>query len=43
MMGNEKYGETRKRTLALGDIVGIQLAYPCGSGDTCPRKGIVND
>jgi hypothetical protein len=43
MMGNEKYGETRKRTLALGDIVGIQLAYPCGEGDTCPRKGIVND
>ena len=43
MMGNEKYGETRKRTLALGDIVGLQLAYPCDSGDTCPRRGIVDD
>ncbi len=43
MMGNAKYGETRKRTLALGDIVGIQLAYTCGEGDTCPRKGIKND
>jgi hypothetical protein len=43
MMGNAKYGETRKRTLALGDIIGIQRAYPCGDGDTCPRKGIVND
>ena len=43
MMGNEKYGEVRKRTLALGDIVGLQRAYPCGEGDTCPRKGIVND
>jgi hypothetical protein len=43
MMGNAKYGETRKRTLALGDVLGIQAAYPCGDGDTCPRKGIVDD
>jgi hypothetical protein len=43
MMGNAEYGETRKRTLALGDIVGLQTAYPCGSGDTCPRKGIADD
>jgi hypothetical protein len=43
MMGNAKYGEVRKRTLALGDIIGVQLAYPCGEGDACPRKGIRND
>ena len=43
MMGNAVYGETRKRTLALGDIIGIQTAYPCGGGDSCPRSGIVDD
>ena len=43
MMGNARYGETRKRTLGLGDIIGVQTAYKCGSGDACPRKGIVND
>ena len=43
MMGNAVYGETRKRTLALGDVVGIQTAYPCGDGDSCPRSGIVED
>jgi predicted Zn-dependent protease len=43
MMGNAKYGETRKRTLGLGDIIGVQTAYKCGSGDSCPRRGIVND
>lgn len=43
MMGNARYGETRKRTLGLGDIIGVQTSYKCGTGDTCPRKGIVND
>jgi hypothetical protein len=43
MMGNAKYGETRKRTLALGDVIGLQTAYTCGDGDTCPRKGIADD
>lgn len=43
MMGNARYGETRKRTLGLGDVIGVQTAYKCGSGDSCPRKGIVND
>jgi hypothetical protein len=43
MMGNAKYGEVRKRTLALGDIIGLQRAYPCGDGESCPRKPIVND
>ncbi|MEX2393403.1 MAG: matrixin family metalloprotease, partial [Actinomycetota bacterium] len=43
MMGNAEYGETRKRTLALGDIIGLQTAYPCGKGDTCRREGIAND
>jgi hypothetical protein len=43
MMGNAEYGETRKRTLALGDIVGLQTAYPCDAQDNCPRKGIVDD
>lgn len=43
MMGNAKYGEVRKRTLALGDIIGIQRAYPCGEGDSCPRTSIAND
>lgn len=43
MMGNAVYGETRKRTLGLGDVVGLQTAYPCGKDDTCPRKGVVDD
>ncbi len=43
MMGNAEYGETRKRTLALGDVIGLQTAYQCGKGDTCPREGIVDD
>ena len=43
MMGNARYGETRKRTLGLGDVIGVQNAYKCGSADSCPRKGIVND
>jgi hypothetical protein len=43
MMGNAVYGETRKRTPALGDIIGLQTAYPCGDGDVCPRKPIAND
>jgi hypothetical protein len=36
-------GEIRKRTLALGDIVGSQTAYPCSSGDRCPRTGVADD
>lgn len=36
-------GETRKRTLALGDVLGAQAAYPCGAGDRCPRTGIADD
>lgn len=43
MHGSTKYGETRKRTLALGDVVGLQKAYPCGPEDTCPREGIADD
>ena len=43
MMGNSEYGETRKRTLAYGDILGVQEAYPCGAGDRCPRTGITKD
>lgn len=43
MMGNAEYGETRKRTLALGDVVGLQTAYPCDADDVCPRGGIVDD
>jgi hypothetical protein len=43
MFGVTDYGETRKRTLALGDVSGLQTAYPCGSGDSCPRSGIKDD
>jgi hypothetical protein len=43
MYGVTDYGETRKRTLALGDVTGLQKAYPCGSGDSCPRSGIADD
>ena len=43
MSGYSKYGETSKRTLALGDVIGIQTAFPCGSGDSCPRTGVAND
>ena len=43
MFGNTAYGETRKRTLARGDALGIQKAYPCGSGDRCPREGFKED
>jgi hypothetical protein len=43
MFGQAAYGETNKRTLALGDVVGIQKAYPCDKEDICPRKGIKND
>ena len=39
MMGNAEYGETRKRTLALGDIIGLQTAYPCGEGRHVPAQG----
>ncbi len=40
MFGITAPGETRKRTLALGDIAGLQTAYPCTG---CPRTGIVDD
>lgn len=43
MYGSSAYGEVRKRTLALGDALGIQKAYPCGSGDRCPREGFKQD
>jgi hypothetical protein len=43
MFGSADPNETRKRTPALGDIVGVQTAYPCGSGDSCPRSGIAAD
>jgi hypothetical protein len=43
MFGNTEYGQTNKRTLALGDIVGVQKAYPCADGDRCPRSGIADD
>jgi hypothetical protein len=43
MHGNTQYGETRKRTPALGDVIGLQEAYPCDAGDRCPREGIVDD
>ncbi len=43
MSGYSEYGETNKRTPALGDVIGIQKAFPCGAGDSCPRSGIVDD
>lgn len=43
MYGATDPNETHKRTLALGDIVGVQTAYPCGDGDRCPRSGIRDD
>jgi hypothetical protein len=43
MHGAADPNETRKRTPALGDITGVQTAYPCRSGDSCPRSGITGD
>jgi hypothetical protein len=43
MYGVVEFGEIRKRTLALGDVLGVQAAYPCGAGDSCPRTGIIDD
>lgn len=43
MYGSANPNETLKRTLALGDIVGVQTAYPCSDGDACSRDGIVDD
>lgn len=43
MSGSTAYGQIGKRTLALGDIVGVQKAYPCATGDSCPRTGVVDD
>ena len=43
MHGGTQYEQFHKRTLALGDIVGVQKAYPCGGGDRCPRSGIRDD
>jgi hypothetical protein len=42
MFGSTQTGETRKRTLALGDVLGSRAAYPCGS--SCPTlSGIADD
>jgi hypothetical protein len=43
MSGYAGYGETNKRTPALGDIIGVQTLFPCGPGDSCPRTGIAAD
>ncbi len=43
MSGYAGYGETNKRTPALGDIMGVQKLFPCGPGDSCPRTGIADD
>jgi len=43
MSGYSQYGETNKRTPSLGDVMGIQKAFPCDAKDSCPRKGIAND
>jgi hypothetical protein len=43
MFGSAAPNEIRKRTPALGDITGLQKAYPCGRGDSCPHAGIVSD
>jgi hypothetical protein len=43
MFGGDEPGSISKRTLALGDIVGSQTAYPCGAGDSCPRSGMAAD
>lgn len=43
MAGSTEYSETRKRTPALGDVVGLQTAYPCAGADACPRSGIADD
>lgn len=43
MHGGTQYEEFHKRTLALGDIAGLQKAYPCAGEDRCPRSGIRDD
>jgi hypothetical protein len=43
MFGNGKPGQIGARTLALGDVVGAQTAYPCDASDSCPRTGMVSD
>jgi hypothetical protein len=43
MSGYSEYGETNKRTPALGDIMGIQKEFPCDANDRCPRDGIADD
>lgn len=43
MSGTSEYGEVRKRTLGLGDVVGLQTVYKCGAGDVCPRTGLRDD
>lgn len=43
MFGSADVNETRKRTPALGDVIGVQTAYPCRPGESCPRSGIVKD
>lgn len=43
MHGSAKPGQTFQRTLALGDVVALQTAYPCRSGDACGRAGFAID
>lgn len=43
MYGSTEYGEVHKRTLARGDAIGIQKAYPCAGSDRCPRDGFADD
>lgn len=43
MHGGTQYEEFHKRTLARGDVVGVQKAYPCAAGDGCPSSGIKDD
>ncbi len=43
MYASSRPGEVRKRTLALGDVLGSRAAYPCGPEDRCSRTGIIDD
>jgi hypothetical protein len=43
MFGSTNHNEVHARTLALGDIRGVQRAYPCAAGDACSRAGISDD
>jgi hypothetical protein len=43
MHGGTQYEEFHKRTLARGDVIGVQKAYPCAAGDRCPSSGVKDD